>query len=173
MIRSGRAALTTSTRWSITDSTALPTTWQRSKGDGVSCELLPTGTMSKPPSASVSNQRPERIYRVHAAPPAPVQELRDVQPPLTHLALVNPRLGPLHPRRQLPLRQPGLVAQPTEQLRDRAVPQGVLTLGHPRSVVAENVDSGSESEHNQPDTSENSRRFLWGSCIWAFVRLPR
>lgn len=53
--------------------------------------------------------------RIHTAPIAPNQELRDIQSTTADFAAVDPPLGLLHLVRQFPLRQPRLFTKPPQE----------------------------------------------------------
>src|SRR5688500_14489804 len=58
---------------------------------------------------------PESPGGVNPARPPPGDELRHVYPAVRRLAVVHPRLRPAHAFAQLPLGEPGLLAEPSQQ----------------------------------------------------------
>ena len=81
------------------------------------------------------NQLAKGILRIDCASQAPFQKLGDVNPPLTDLRLVYPRLAAADAVGHVPLGHAGSLAHLPEQARHGAVAEGMLALHHTASSL--------------------------------------
>jgi hypothetical protein len=78
----------------------------------------------------------DRLPGFNAAPPAELDELRDVDPPAAGLAAGDPPLALADTVGQLPLGELGPLAQLAEERGNLAIDQGLVPLGRHRAELS-------------------------------------